>query len=83
MLKNEGHDKINNDRASEREKRKIDEVHPDVGGLDPQFFSPPFTNPEGLLFEPGYNAVYHITNIKKATYLPQIIQSISALNLLK
>lgn len=68
MFKNKSHDEINNDRAAECEKRKIDKIQSDFGCFDPQLFSPPFTNPESLLFKPGDNAFYHITNIKKATY---------------
>jgi hypothetical protein len=55
----ESHDKVNDHRASERKKRKIDKVHADVRGFDTKLLAPPFTNTEGLLFKPGYYLIDH------------------------
>jgi hypothetical protein len=65
VFKNKGHDEINDHRTSEREKRQVDKIHPDLGGLYAQFFSPPGTNSESLLLKPGNNTVDHNYKYKK------------------
>jgi hypothetical protein len=65
VFEDEGHDKINNHRAPERKKREVYKIHPDLGRFNAEFFSPPGTNPEGLLLKPGYNTVDHNYKYKK------------------
>jgi hypothetical protein len=52
MFKNESHYEINNDRTSERKKRKINEIHTNGCCINAKFFTPPGTNPKRLLFKP-------------------------------
>ena len=65
MFQDKSHNEINNDRGAEGKKREVDKIHPDVCCLDAEFFAPPFTNTEGLLFEPVYNFAYHFYKYKK------------------
>jgi hypothetical protein len=54
-----GHDKINDHRAAERKKRKIDKVHTYRSTPDAKFLSPPFTYAKGFMFKPLYNIPDH------------------------
>jgi hypothetical protein len=59
VLKDKSHDKVNNDRAAEREKREINKVHSYGRGADAKFFAPPFANPEGPVLKPADNTFDH------------------------
>lgn len=65
MLQDESHNEVNDNRRAEREKRKVNKIHPDMRCLDSELFAPPLTNTEGFLFEPIYNFTYHFYKYRK------------------
>lgn len=69
MLKNKGHNKIDNDRAAKREKRKINKIHPYGRGADAQYFAQPLAHAKSFVLKPTDNAFNHITNIRKINYV--------------
>jgi hypothetical protein len=67
VLQNKGHDEINNDGRSEGEKRKVYEIHTDMGGTDSQFFSPPGAHTEGMTLKPKTDFLNHGSIFLKIT----------------
>lgn len=65
MLQDKSHNKINDDGRAEREKGKINKIHPDVCCLDAELFAPPLANTEGFLLEPIYDFSYHFYKYRK------------------
>jgi hypothetical protein len=65
MFKNKSHDKVNDYRAAESKKRKINEVHSNRCGFNAQLLSPPFTHPESFVLKPLYDFSYHINKYRK------------------
>jgi hypothetical protein len=59
MLKDEGHDEINDNRAPEGKKGKIDKVHPYRSGFYSKLVAPPLANAKGALLKPFADPVYH------------------------
>ena len=62
VLQNKSHDEIHDDRRTESEKGKVNEIHPDLSCADAEFFSPPLTNAKSLVFEPRdhiSNRIWH------------------------
>ncbi len=59
MFKNEGHDKIDNDGASECKKGEINKIHPYFGRIDSKFLPPPFANAKRFLLKPLYYLINH------------------------
>lgn len=64
MLQYKGHDKINNDRTSESEKRKINKVHSNGCGSYSKQIAKPLAYTKGFVFKPTDNSFYHITKIQ-------------------
>jgi hypothetical protein len=64
VFQNKGHDEVNDDRASERKKRKVNKIHPDCGGADAKLLSPPCAHAECFVFEPAYNTPDHELKIQ-------------------
>lgn len=60
MFKDKSHDKINNDRAAECEKRQVNKIHPYGGGFNAEFFSPPLANAKRALLEPLRYFIDHV-----------------------
>ena len=63
VLKDECHNKINDDRGAESKKRKINKIHTDMSRLNTELLAPPFAHAECLLLKPIYNLTDHFTNI--------------------
>jgi len=64
MFKYERHNKINNDRASERKKRQINKIHSYRGGFYPHLFSKPLAHAKSPLFKPLGYPVDHVVKIE-------------------
>lgn len=70
MLQDEGHDKINDNGATEGEKRQVDKIHPYRGGANAQFVAQPLAHAKSLLFKPLRDPVYHNVKIRKLMASP-------------
>jgi hypothetical protein len=65
VFKDKSHDKINDDRASERKKRQVNKIHPYRCGFNTESLSPPLAHPEGTLLKPFSYLTDHNYKIKK------------------
>ena len=60
VFENERHEEVNNDRRSNGEEGKIDEVHADSGRADRKFLSPPIAHSECACFKPRGDLIYEL-----------------------
>lgn len=65
ILKNESHEKIQNDGRTQGKKRKINKIHPDLGTAYAELFAKPTAYTKSMALKPILNFTYHITKLGK------------------
>jgi hypothetical protein len=81
MLKHERHDKINDHRATEGEKREVDKIQPDGSCLYSQPGAQPCADTERAMLKPSCDAADHAANLAIAIGGTQQVPAIVFLHL--